>query len=111
VKLPAAERAVMDSRKIREYLLSPSHPVGRFKAAYFARLGYTLESWQDFASSLHAAVMRDEVDSIETTPYGRKFRVRSILEGQGGTRAGVISVWIIRQGEEVPHLVTVMPER
>ncbi len=41
MRMPGAERAVIDSAKIRDYLLSPSHPVGRFKAVFFASLGYT----------------------------------------------------------------------
>jgi hypothetical protein len=31
MELPNGEQAVIDERKVREYLLSPSHPVGRFK--------------------------------------------------------------------------------
>jgi len=31
MKLPAAERAVIEPARIWDYLLSTSHPVGRFK--------------------------------------------------------------------------------
>lgn len=41
VKLPGAERAFIDPSKVRDYLLSESHPVGRFKAAFFIALGYS----------------------------------------------------------------------
>jgi len=40
VKLPNADRVRIDERKVRGYLLSPSHPVGRFKARVFAALGF-----------------------------------------------------------------------
>jgi len=40
MKLPNAERAVIDERKVREYLLSKSHPIGRFKATFLARAGF-----------------------------------------------------------------------
>jgi hypothetical protein len=36
VVLPNSERAIVDEAKVRDYLLSPSHPVGRFKAAFFS---------------------------------------------------------------------------
>jgi hypothetical protein len=34
MKLPNAERAEAPPEKLRDYLLSPSHPVGRFKARF-----------------------------------------------------------------------------
>jgi len=50
--LPNAENAVIDSEKLHDYLLSPSHPVGRFKAAFFSSLGYTQENWRQFEADL-----------------------------------------------------------
>jgi hypothetical protein len=41
MKLPAAESAIIDEAKVREYLLSTEHPVGRFKARFFIGLGYS----------------------------------------------------------------------
>jgi hypothetical protein len=41
MKLPGADRAIVDAAKVRDYLLSPEHPVGRFKAVFFGALGYT----------------------------------------------------------------------
>jgi len=46
VKLPDWERVEIDPAKIRDYLLSSTHPVGRFKAPFFAALGYTEKDWQ-----------------------------------------------------------------
>jgi hypothetical protein len=36
--LPHAERAIVDPAKLHGYVLSASHPVGRFKARFFAAL-------------------------------------------------------------------------
>jgi hypothetical protein len=46
VKLPAAERALIEPAKVRDYLLSRQHPVGRFKAVLFESLGYSADAWQ-----------------------------------------------------------------
>jgi uncharacterized protein DUF6883 len=86
LKLPAGERAVVDSRKIREYILSPSHPVGRFKAAFFARLGYTQSNWQEFEVAIRQCAIQDEAEERESTPYGQKYGIRSTLEGPTGMR-------------------------
>jgi hypothetical protein len=50
VPLPNADQAVIDSQKLHGYLLSTSHPVGRFKARFFTALGYVGERWQEFES-------------------------------------------------------------
>ncbi len=39
MKLPAGGDVLIEERKVLEYLLSRSHPVGRFKARVFAALG------------------------------------------------------------------------
>ena len=54
VKLPNASLAIIDSAKLRDYLLSPAHPVGRFKAPFFAALGYAQEQWQQLEADLRA---------------------------------------------------------
>jgi Domain of unknown function (DUF6883) len=42
MRLPGIDDAVVDDGKNRDYLLSESHPVGRFKAAFFSALGYSV---------------------------------------------------------------------
>jgi hypothetical protein len=44
MSLPNADRAIVDPAKVRDYLLS--HPVGRFKAAFFLSLGYSQDRWE-----------------------------------------------------------------
>jgi hypothetical protein len=39
MKLPEAQQAVITAAKIRDYLLSTSHPIGRFKEPFFAKPG------------------------------------------------------------------------
>jgi len=39
MSLPNAERAVVDPVKVRDYLLSAVHPIGRFKARFFVAMG------------------------------------------------------------------------
>lgn len=46
MSLPNADRAIVDPAKVRDYLLSASHPVGRFKAAFFLSLGYSEDRWE-----------------------------------------------------------------
>lgn len=41
--LPHAEHAIIERAKLEHYLLSFSHPVGRFKARFFASLGFSAD--------------------------------------------------------------------
>jgi len=41
MKLPNAERAVVDREKIEEYVLNAAHPDNGGKAAFFLALGFT----------------------------------------------------------------------
>jgi hypothetical protein len=40
MKLPNAEHAEIDLRKLNEYLLSTTHPIGRSKSVFFSEIGY-----------------------------------------------------------------------
>ena len=111
MKLPGAEHAIIDSRKLRDYVLSPTHPIGRFKAAFFGSLGYDAARWRDLEAALRGAALEGEVEVGEQTPFGQKYLIRSIFTGPSGRAAAVVSVWIVRRGESVPRFVTVMPER
>ena len=52
MKLPNGHNATVDEGKVRDYLLSQSHPIGRFKARVFASVGFVPGNWQLFARAL-----------------------------------------------------------
>lgn len=41
MRLPNVERAVVEDATVRDYLLSPEHPVGWANARFFTALGFT----------------------------------------------------------------------
>jgi hypothetical protein len=47
MRLPNAEKAVIERRKLTEYLLSETHPAGRFKAQFFKNLGSSEPMWSN----------------------------------------------------------------
>ena len=110
MKLPEADRVIIDPRKLRDYALSPAHSIGRFKAAFFARLGFTPENWKSLESELRRLASQDEADPGEETAFGWKYVVRGTITGPRGASAEILSVWIVLRGEQVPRLVTIYPE-
>jgi hypothetical protein len=108
VPIPNAGRAIVPSSKLRDYLLSESHPVGRFKARFFLTLGFRPDSAEVLEGALRA-LLESDAERETPTPYGIKYEVRGNLVGPNGQSARVVSVWIIRSGEEYPRFVTAYP--
>ena len=50
--LPHASAGVIERPKVEDYLLSATHPVGRFKAVFFRALGFTALGWSDLRDAL-----------------------------------------------------------
>jgi len=104
---PAA--ALISREKVTGYLLSDSHPVGRCKAAFFKRLGYSADAPEIFERDV-AALLTCRVTELGVTVHGRKLAAHGVLRGPSGGSAVVVAVWIILSGERSPRLVTVYPE-
>lgn len=106
--LPNASSAIISPEKLRDYLLSQSHPIGRYKATFFRSLGYEADGWgaleKDIRSLLDAAA-----EEIGATDYGKKYAVTGVLTGPNGRSATVVTAWIILTGEDTPRFVTAYP--
>ncbi len=109
MRLPHADAAVIDGDKLRSYLLSPTHPVGRFKARFFGRLGYRADDWKRLEADLRSQHLQHAAHPREKTAYGQKYEIRGRLVGPNGTAVELVSAWIIRAGEEAPRFVTAYP--
>jgi hypothetical protein len=111
VKLPGAAAAIVDPVKVRDYLLSPDHPVGHAKARFFSSLGFTQEHWSELRDALLRLAQSADAEPEPGSPFGQKYRLRGIIEGPGPSsrRAVVETVWIVLVGETAPRLVTAYP--
>ena len=109
MKLPNVDRAIIDAEKIRDYLLSESHVVGRFKAAFFARLGYSRGAWERLAQDLLILAHTGSGVPGKPSAFGLRFEVDGILIGPTGRSAEVRTVWMVRATEDVPRSITAFP--
>jgi hypothetical protein len=109
MQIPGASDAIVDPFKLLHYLLSPEHPVGRYKARFFATLGYRRTNWRELQAELTAHACSQNAILIETTQHGSKYVVAQPVTGPNGRTAVIITVWIIRHTEHVPRLVTAYP--
>lgn len=109
MRLPNADRAVVEDAKVRDYLLSPTHPIGRFKSIFFAALGFSVDGWQLLRDILLDLGRNGDAKPGQPSPYGTKFEIRAIVEGPSGRRAHVTTVWMVSNGQDLPHFVTAFP--
>ena len=107
--LQNANDAVIDPVKIRDYLLSPSHPVGRFKARFFEALGYTVDQAERLEQDIRNLLLTTEPQVRERTKFGQKYEIRGVIAGPRNRSAELVTVWIVLAGEEVPRFITAYP--
>jgi hypothetical protein len=109
MQLPGQDRAFVEPAKVRDYLLSLEHPVGRFKCRFFRGLGYSPDSWEILAEQLLSLLDSFPAEPGQPSDFGTKFETRGSLEGPSGKLARVVSVWMIRHGEDFPRFITAFP--
>jgi uncharacterized protein DUF6883 len=110
LRIPNVDRAVIEPAKLHDYLLSRGHPVGRFKASFFLALGYSAATWRQLENDLRSQHLSRDATAEAPTDYGQKYAIRATLVGPSGQSAEVVSVWVIRMGEDIPRFVTAYPE-
>ena len=108
-RLPNTEKAIIEAGKLKDYILSPVHPVGRFKAAFFQKLGYSIADWKLLERHLRDLILREDLAKTEEMYYGNKFIIEGHLECPSGEKVKVVTVWVILKGENIPRFVTVYP--
>jgi hypothetical protein len=109
MKVPGARFAEIDRAKIEDYLLSPVHPVGRFKSVVFNAMGYSRDSWRQLTADLRDHLNANDFIETKRNEFGLKYVVGGNLFAPSGAVADFFTVWIILDGESVPRFVTAYP--
>ena len=106
MKLPNADRAVVDIVKLRNYCLNPLHPYGRSKARVFrAALGFDQSRAEELRDILLRVASTHEADLGEKDDFGQRYLIDFPLPGISGTVL-VRSCWIVATGQDVPRLTS-----
>ncbi|MGC8989027.1 MAG: DUF6883 domain-containing protein [Verrucomicrobiia bacterium] len=106
MKLPNAQRAVADIRKLRDYCLNPNSPKGRNKARVFASvLGLTQRDAPFLRRALLTAARERDCLPGESDEFGQRYTVDFELETVMG-RHRIRSGWIVKHDEDFPRLTT-----
>ena len=106
MRLPNGNRADLGT-KLEDYVLNPRHREGRHKARVFeSALGLTLANVDVLHQAIHsAAETSDDAEPLGNNGHGEIYVLRFPLKTQKGS-ATVLTMWIVRDGEDFPRLIT-----
>jgi hypothetical protein len=106
VKLPNPENTVVDDNKLAGYSLNPDHSEGKHKARVFkSALGLDLSNIEELKAALIFAVQNYDAIPVKANPYGQKYVIDFPMT-RGDKTAIIHSVWIVRNNENFPRLIT-----
>jgi hypothetical protein len=108
--IPNADRAIIDPVKLHG-VPALTQPSGRpLQGGALLALGYSSEQWRHLEADLRSQHLSRGATREDQTPYGRKYVIRGTLVGPSGSSVDLVSVWVLRTGEDIPRFVTAYPE-
>jgi hypothetical protein len=110
MRIPNADGAIIAREKIVEYLLNLDHPDGGSKAALLTHCGFSADRPSELENALREQHLPLEARAGKPSAFSEKFEIIGPLVGPLD-RVMVRSIWIIRHGERVPRLITLVPEQ
>ena len=106
MKLPNAEKAIVELEKFSEYVLNPDHPTGRHTARVFRSvLGLELNDAAFLQQTVREIARTHDAEAQSPTLYGQRYAIDFELTTVVGT-ATVRTAWIIRNEEGIPRLTS-----
>jgi hypothetical protein len=111
MRLPNAELAIIEERKITQYLLARDHPTGAPKAAFFESFGFSSSDCRQLRDALLIHASQHKVTTKTLTQFGEAFEVDGPLQTPDSRNPWVLVVWFVRSGENIPRLVTAVPSK
>lgn len=109
MKLPNADKVLVQREKLTNYLLNAAHPDNNGKAEFFESFGFRLDDWETLAKAIRGTALDGEVIQHLETLHGVKYVLHAAMETPSGKSPLVRTVWIIDRGRTNPRLVTAYP--
>jgi hypothetical protein len=109
MKLPNADKLIIEREKILNYLLNSTHRFGGTKARFFKRFGFDPGHWQRLVEALRIHGQTHTVKRVRETGFGPRFEVEGSLNAPDGRSPHVRSVWQQDHGAVAPRLITAYP--
>ena len=109
--MPGRDNLQVERAKLADYLLSPTSPRGRHKAAFFRQFGYTAGNLEEFAEALREHGRTQEVARVVDTVHGRRYNVEGPVTTPDGRNPRIRTVWQSDPDKAAPRLISAYPGR
>ena len=109
MKLPDKEKAYIPLLKIKDYLLSETHPIGKSKAKFFRSLGFNELNIDLLKQGLLTIAQIEDVKEAVSSMHGVKYIIDGLIQTPAGETVKVRTIWIIDKGQTHPRFVTTYP--
>lgn len=109
MELPNKEKAYIPLAKLKDYLLSETHSVGKSKAKFLRTLGFNEMNANLLKEGLIAIAHSGNVKDVVSSSHGVKYVIDGQLKVPVGGFIEMRTVWIIDKGQSRPRFVTSYP--
>jgi hypothetical protein len=103
------EKAYVPLSKLKDYLLSETHLVGRSKAKLLRSVGFNEMNAGLLEEGLIAIARAGDINEVVPSPYGVKYLIDGMLKAPTGGFIKMRTIWIIDKGQVRPRFVTAYP--
>jgi hypothetical protein len=109
MRLPNADDAQVEFEKLRYYLISETHPIGRSKGRFFRSIGFDESRLAVLKHGLIAIARTEDIVEAVASPHGTKYIVDGSIATPSGEQVRLRTVWIVDKGQDNPRFVTAYP--
>ena len=92
-----------------DYLLSETHPIGRWKAKFFRALGFHEANVNLLLEGFRTIAQSEDVVEVASSPHGTKYVLEGSLLTQEEGHVSAKTVWIVDKDQDRPRFVTTYP--
>ena len=107
--LPNREKTYIPVSKLKDYLLSETHSVGKSKAKFLRSVGFNETNAHLLKQGLINIAHSQDIKEAVSSPHGIKYIIDGLLQTPAGGSIKMRTVWIIDRDQERPRFVTDYP--
>lgn len=109
MKLPNGKNAYIPSSKLSDYLLSKTHPIGKWKGRLFRAHGFNETNVDLLEKSLISIANYEDLKDVVRSEHGTKYIIDGSVQTPVGSSIRVRTIWIIEVEQDRPRFVTAYP--
>ncbi len=107
--LPNSGVALVEQKKVVDYLLNAAHPSGKSKAKFFLARGFDAKCWEEMRDALLAQGRDNRVTKVTPHPWGTRYQVDCRCPTPDGANPCIRSLWELAHAAAGPRLLTAYP--